>query len=247
MNRSKLVPVFLALLLVSLSGCGALGGGESTPESSEAAQRLQQQSVDAMESVESYRMDLSMDVESESGSVTIDSDALIDRSERKMRMNMTISGAGMHEELVMFIEDRTAYIDTGMMWQTQTYDYDVWSQQDRIAQQRELLNHSRVTLAGNDTVDGEPVRVMEIHPDEDKLKEIVAQQPSSNYGNAEFESVQYTFYVSSETQRLRKMEMDASMTVDGNSGDVSITMTISDYGTNATVDIPPEATGSTSA
>lgn len=247
MNRTELVSVVLALLLVSLSGCGALSSGDTTPESSEAAQRLQQQSIDAMESVESYRMGLSMDVESDSSSVTIDSDALIDRSERKMEMNMTLSGGGIHEDLVMYIEDRTAYIDTGMMWQTQTYDYDVWGQQDRIAQQRELLNHSRVTLAGNDTVDGEPVRVMEIHPDKDKLEEIVAQQPSSDYGNAEFDSVSYRFYVSTETHRLRKMEMDASMTVDGTSGDVSMTMTVSDYGTNATVDIPPEATGETTA
>jgi outer membrane lipoprotein-sorting protein len=198
-----------------------------------------------MSSAETYAFDMSMSVEASDRTISMDATGVADRPARKIRMDMSMSGV-MSRDITTYLDNQTAYVNVDGRWRTQDIsDRNVWDSRDQLARQRELLNASTVTLAGNDTVDGTPVRVLELTPDEGQLRELVEQQTGSSLGDVSMSDVSFRYYVATDTDQVRKIEMDAEMSADGNSGSVSMTMRFSDFGSDVSVEIPEEATAGT--
>lgn len=242
--RRELVPLLAALLLV-VPASGCLGGtGEDT---STEAQRVQSQALQSMQSADTYRFDLSMSVEFDRGTATVDAGGVVDRPDRKLRMEMSTRGPGLSQDLTVYLDNQTMYAKIGEMWRTRyVSDRDVWDSRDHLARQQQLLDESTVTLAGNETVDGTTVRVLELEPDAEKLRQQVERQ-FGDMGDVSLEDVTYRYYVGTESSQVHKIEMDATMSTGGDSGSVSMTLRFSDFGSDVSIRIPEEATGPSAA
>lgn len=242
MQRPALVLAVAATLL--LAGCMGGGGSDTTPEMSDEAKQLQEQSIAAMEDVDTYRMELTMDLESEETSVSVDADGVLNRPERRLRMNMSMDAGPRSVDTTVYIVGETAYVNARGMWQTRDVsDRDLWDQNARLEQQRELMEAARLEIVGNETVDGVPVRVVEFHIPDDKLDELTAlaqQQAQTDQG--EITDATYTAYIAQETGLMRKMEVDLSMEVEGQSVDGTVTMSFHSYGTDTNITVPEAAT-----
>jgi len=240
--RRKLVPLLAALLLaVPVSGCLGIGGEDT----SEQAKRVQEAALQSMQSTDTNRFNMSMSVESSDQRLSMHAEGAIDRSERKLRMNMSMSGA-VNRDVTVYFDNETAYQNAGTGWATRDIsDRDVWNSRDQLARQQELLNASTVRLVGNDTVDGTAVRVLELSPDEGELRDLVAQQTQSNLEGVSMENVTFLYYVGTDDSQLHRVEMDATMIADGTAGSVSMTLEFSDFGSDVSIEIPDEATNAT--
>lgn len=244
--RRGLVPVVAALLLAAtFSGCLGLGGDGT----SERAQTLQNDMLDAVNDTESYDVSMSVLAEANDRTVRMEADGTIDRPDRRLRMNMSMSGAAGSADLVAYIADETMYmhVEGRDGWTTQNVsERNLWAQNDQLRQQREMLQDSTVSITGHDTLDGRAVTIMEADPKPSEVKSLLEQQ-GTGVGSASLKDVTYRVWVGNESSRLYKVETDMTLKQDGTTGSASVTMQVSDYGTNETIEVPEAATAETAS
>jgi hypothetical protein len=171
--------VLAAVVLVALSGCLGLLGGEETPEADEVSGS----SVNATESLSSYGFDAEMTVDvtlAENGSLSpedgeppsitmfYDGEGSVDVEGRAMRVESTRTtrlGTGTREtEASVYLGNGSAYIDSGDGWRrlNSTGFGDVWRAHDVVRTTAEALG-AEVSLADEptETVRGEEAYVLE--------------------------------------------------------------------------------------
>jgi hypothetical protein len=242
MRRHGLVLAVAAALV--LAGCTGGGGGTETREMSQEAQTLQEHSVAAMQEADTYRVSMTMDLRTVEASMGIDAEGVLNRPERRMRMNMSLDTPRGNVDASTYIVDETAYVKAGPTWRTRNVsERNLWDQNSQLERQRELMEAARLEIVGNDTVDGVPVRVVEFHIPDDKLDELTAlaqQQAGTDEGS--ITDASYTAYLSTESDLMRKMEADFEMEIEGQTADATVTMRFSDFGTETDITVPEEAT-----
>ncbi|MEM6782770.1 MAG: hypothetical protein AAF624_03440 [Bacteroidota bacterium] len=87
---------------------------------------------------------------------------------------------------------------------------------------------ANASYVGTETVDGEDTHVVQIDDMGDCAEEMgMGGQPGMEDGSME----SGTMYVDTDNYVLRRMDMNGTMNMDGNTADVSATMTMSDYRT----------------
>jgi len=216
------------------------------------AQQLQNESVAAMQDVETYRFETSVDASTDDQSISLDADGLINRTARRAKLDMRVS---VGDEVTMYLVENTAYVkagETGDWIVRDMSDRNMWDQQGRLERQQELLAASGLEITGNATVDGVPVHVAEVDVPQDKLDELtqLAQQQSGSSSDASISDATYTVYIATDSKLMRKVTVDMTIESDGQSADTSVSMRFFDFGTDATIEVPEEATqpsGSTAA
>jgi outer membrane lipoprotein-sorting protein len=246
MSRPRSTIALLALVAaLALAGCMG-GGGTPTPEPmSDEAQALQERSIDAMQDVDTYAFDMTMDMDADQGSVSMDAGGVVNRAEKRLRMALEMDLPGQSTDTEMYIDGDTAYVKVRSFWQTQDVtDRNLWDQNSQLQRQRELMEVAHLEIVGNDTVDGVPVRVVEFTIPDDKLDELTAMaQQQSNTDEGTITDASYTAYVGTEDDLMRRMEADFTIEIEDMTADASITMQFRDFGMDTNITVPEEATG----
>lgn len=240
MRRHELVLAVVAV--VALAGCS--GGSATESPMSERAQELQNQSTAAMQDVDTYRFDMSMTAEADQGSLSMDADGVLHRPRQRARMTMTMDGPGLSQDVTVYIVNQTGYLNAGDRWLTRNVsERNMWEQNTQLQRQRELLANSTLSIAGNTTIDGADVYVVNVSVPEDMLDELtaMAQQQSGTMAGS-ITDAEYTAYIAKASKLTRKIEADFAIEIQGESVDAAITMSFRDFGTATNITVPDAAT-----
>lgn len=241
MRRTGLVPALVALVLAaSVAGCLGGAGGD---EMSEREKELKEQALAAMSGAETYNMTMEMRVEADGREVTLDATGTVDRPARKAHLDMSMDVMGRHVDVQSYVINDTLYqhASNRPMWQRQDVsDENTWSEQDRLRKQRQLLDGATVSIVGHDTIDGHAVTVLRADLDGSSLQDLVAQQ-GTDLDGASIKDATYELAVDNETNRTRRVSVDMEMKRGGKSATASVTMTMRDYGTDVSIELPEEA------
>lgn len=230
-KRTLLITALVALL-VTASGCSVLGG---SGQGDEIAQRAQQ----AMQDVETYEVDMSLDMNAQDSdvSVSLTADGTVDAADERLRMEMSLRG----QSITQYLIGDTLYLNQRGTWQQRDVsDRNIWNQQ-AVAQQRQILNDSSVTLEGNTTIDGTDVYELDVDLDEGQLMDVVQSQQATDLSDISLDDITYTMYVSHDTHFIKRIEADMRMSARGQTMNADLAMTISDVDGNHSVELPPEA------
>ncbi|MFB6074129.1 MAG: DUF6612 family protein [Haloarculaceae archaeon] len=227
-------------VMVTLSGCSAItggnGGGSGTPSVSE----IQSQTQQAMQDVSTYAFGLNMDMSAQGRTISMSADGVVDHENRRMRMQVNAFG----QQVTQYVIDDTMYQNVGGRWQTQDVsDQNMWEQGTTLQQQRQILENADVTLQGTQTVDGTETYVVRINPNETELRQLLQQQGTQGAlaQGVSFSDVQFTQYIGTQDYLPRRVEINMTVSSQGQEVEVDMAMTFSDFGRDVSIQLPSEA------
>lgn len=245
-KRTLLVTALLTLL-VAVSGC--LGGtngpqGDGTP----SAEEIRENTVSAMEDVETATYEMQMTISAGGQDIEMNADGAIDRAAKLMRMNLSMDAGFQSLETTQYIKGNTSYMNLDGQWRTQdvsgqTPGEGFWSN-NQFAQQTNALEGATVELNGTETVDGEETYRLDVEADQETVNELLQQQSGAtgSLENVDISNVQFTQYVDTESNYIRKVEMQMDMTVQGQDATATMTMSYDNFNEDVTIEIPDAAT-----
>jgi len=252
--RQRPIAVALVGALLLVAGCIG-GGGTATPTDRDTptpdaspAEQLRYQAVTEMEGFETAEYELTTEVSTDQRAATISIDGVVDRTARKQYMNVTVEGSGAAStDSETYVDGTTIYQRTMGGWRTQDIsDRHVWNN-TQVGQSRAMLQAVSVSRAGNATVDGTRVRVLELEAEDmDAFREAVDRRLSrtgQSSTDGEITSFSAKAYVDPDTGYLLRMETDMSMRADGSTAQMSTTVTYSNINKPVSIEIPEAATG----
>jgi len=235
MQRRTLAVLSVAALLVT-AGCAGLGGGGGGAGD---AEQVKEDATAAMQDVDTYRMSMEMNISANGRSITMTQGGVFDHEAERARLN--VSAFGM--QTVTYLDGTTMYMKSNGRWQTRDMsDQDPWESGNGITQQQNILESGEVTVEGTETVDDVETTVLSVDPDEEQLKELIAQQQSQSFEGITIENATYTLYVAKESDLPRKMEMTMEMSMEGQTAEANMTAYFSEYGEPVNITIPEKAT-----
>lgn len=250
MQRSKLVPIVLALLVVGASGCLGSGGNgttaESTTEASSGdAQRIVERANETMQSVDTYRTRMVVEVSSGGQTATNVAEMVVNRSAGKTRMTMTVTagdGSEQHVQMYMDAQNETMYTKQGDTWQSQPIPEEYLYNQSQLSQMQDMMASGSVSLGGTDTVNGTSVQVIEIDPDEQAFMGLIEQQVGEVPDSVSVSELSMRQYVDTDANLTRKVTMRMVMESGDQTMSVSMRMLYLDFGVDTDIQLPEEAT-----
>lgn len=252
--------VMLALVIVVTSGC----------LSSVNADEVRDDSLDAMEDVETYRFDMEMNItmdgwggDMEGFSVGMTGEGVVNESSERMRMSST-TNIGEGTEQRTYVVNDTVYTKSGIgedeSWYKMGSESEVprtWNTSAPAGDYEEILKISDVSHEGTETVDGESAYVLRLDPDPDAYTELLKERlngatdggapPLFGEGGATVEDASARYWISEETGHVLRTEseMDLSFEI-GNTGEsmsatVELNVRMYDHGEDVSVELPEEA------
>ena len=256
MRQSKRIALTLVLATaVVLAGCSGTGGHGTDPPGdgpgssldASSADAVREQTIGAMESVESYSFEMTMSIGASGQTINMTSTGAIDLANERMRQRLSLQGP-FPVNTTQYVVNDTLYLNSSGQWTKRSVDQPIWNRSQLSTQQEVLEGEVNLTLAGEATVDGEEVVVLEARPDGEALLEAVRQQQGTGGqlpdGTA-VSNVTVTQYVSEETSLVKRMEMSMEMTTQGQTVSMTMTMTFDDYNEPVEIELPPEAEDAT--
>ena len=229
-------------VVVVLSGCLGFGG---PPPSDPGAEAVVDDAAMASADVETYRFENDIRIVASDGDetrrVSMDVAGAVDRPARRFRANTTFQG----DVYPSYVDGDTAYTKCQEPWGwgvenvSEEREGD-WQSADPLGRQVELLQSSPVYWAGNETMDGVDVHVIEARPSEDTLRTYADRRQSGILGPG-IEDAVLTAYIVEESGVIVKTEFDFTVTDGGASADAEMSTRFTDYGADVTITIPEEA------
>lgn len=234
MSDTGLVPAVAVALLVVTAGCTGLTGSDDVA----SAEEIRSQTVASMEDVETYRMSMEMTVRASGQEIPLSMNGTFDRAAEKAAMTTSAQG----QTVESYVDGSTMYVQAPQGWQAQDIsDEEPWNQSTALERQRAIMENAEITDLGEDTLDGEPVYVVRVNPEEERVKQVAAQQGTTQMGGVSIDDVTYTQYVHRETDNLVQVDMNMTMEVNGQSADVTATITFDGYDEPTDITIPEDA------
>lgn|GEM_PF-3416233 len=239
--------VLLALLavLVATSGCSGLSNDTTTtPQSNVDAAAVQSQALAAMENASTYAYELTGTQHVQGATVTYDASGVVNRDRKRMHANTTATATKGDRtntvETETYVVNDTRYISREGVWRTQPLERDAWSQ-NALGRQRDILAGADVSYVNTTTVEGVETYAISVDPGETSLENYVKTR-SDVSGDVSVEDVHVVQYIAVDTHRLRKVSLEMTISVNGQTVDQQFSLTYSDYGTETTIEVPDEAT-----
>ncbi len=263
--------------LVALAGCSGLGDGGSdqttegdgttpTTEGDGGAadvdpEQLRADALSAIADVETYRVEATQETVvrgPRNQESTVTDRAALDRTNRELRRNRTVTAAGTTVESTTYVVDRTVYARSDVYVRQYSSEWirtdagenfsRTWRLQDVLGQLRLVLESADgVEVTGVETVDGEAAyrTRVDVSPEAFRgvLFEVVGIDPDEAEG-LQVDRVEYVYWLDTETARpLRTTsELAFSVTVRGQTFDQNVSSTTTyDYG-DVSIDLPAAAT-----
>ncbi len=269
------------LLLVAATGCAA------NPMSEEAIQRTVEDVIAANMAVETTTFDIVMEVtvdvhgaaETEQTSVRGNGSGFIDSANETMHLVMTMTTAGPDQSpleipVEYFLVDGWMYVSASLpgeegQWMKMQMPEGMWEQQNQVQQQIDLLKGAdEVNYLGIEEVDGVKCYVVEIVPDMDSVRQMMAQMQGQipSMGNLDLgalaleemvKRVSMTQYVAVDgylfmrTDEHMLIELTPSMlgmpdeAFDLMVEDISVTLVFGNHNEPATIQLPQGALAAT--
>lgn len=234
--------VLAVVIVVVLSGCLGFGG---PPPSDPGAEAVVDDAADAASEVDTYRFDGDIRIvassDGETRRVSVNHVGAVNRSTQRLWSNTTFKG----DVRRTFVVGNQAYMECQSPWgwgvENVSEDGETeWRSTDPLGRQVDLLQSSPVYWAGNETIDGVEVHVIEARPSEETLREYGDRRRGSVFG-PEIEDATFTAYVVKDSGRIVKTVLDFTVTGDGANADAHMTTRFTDYGADVTVTVPDEA------
>lgn len=249
MERTKLVPVFLALVLVAASGC--LGAGTDDPSNSGPAitsgmddADVRAAVVSASEALDSYTATIEMtnsaaEYESESNH-----QVAIDRQTQRARINTssemngeTYQGASIIDGTVLYSTD-----ETEANWSR--YDRSTsleWKDVDLLSTFVTLADRSNATVVGSTTVDGEGATILEGDIDAETYASVLARENASRTTTDESNVTgSVRIVVDNETARPRTVQVQTTRASQYGAFESTTTMHVDSHDPGTQIRTPQE-------
>jgi len=235
----RAVPAALLAALLVLAGCGMLG--DSQPPSDDRALEIRNETIDALENVDSYgmSMDVSASAEGRSESISATGDGIANRTARLMRMNMTVQS----RTVTSYLQNRTAYTQCPSPWsgwgeQNQSTDIE-WLTLTPLGRQVELFERTNVYWDGTATVDGHDTAVIVAHPTQETLSSLPGEsQTDLANPDANVENITAKLWVDRETSRPVRSLLRLQISGNGGEATAKVMIDYTDYDESITVKIP---------
>ncbi|CCQ33234.1 membrane lipoprotein [Halorhabdus tiamatea SARL4B] len=243
----RAVPAVLLAALIALAGCGMLG--DDQPPSDDRALEVRNETVDALENVDTYRMSMDADVsasaEGRSRSLSVDSDGVVNRTSQRMRMNTSSQG----RTVTSYLDERTVYTKCPSPWSgwgTQNQSTDVeWLSLTPLGRQVELFEQTNVYWDGTATIDGEETAVIVAHPSQETVSSLPGQsQTDLANTDATVENITAKLWVDQETSRPVRSLLQIQISGNGGEATANVMIDYEAYGEPVHVD-DPAITGET--
>lgn len=227
----KRLLLILALVAVAFSGC---------TEKSPSAEEIKTLMIDSVKNLDSYKFstESSQHIEvfnrsiNESNASTIDVNTMGEGA-----VNLTGRAMGLMQKVNLVSENKNA-----STVESETYIFNdtiytmidgnwtrlmlpnadlIWSRQNMVRNQAELLNHSQIELLGSENIDGQDTYKVKVTPDMNAYAAVLAEQVGSllpvsalnlteMYKNS---SVEWTSWITKDTHLLKKNEINMNLTV----------------------------------
>lgn len=245
----------IAVLVVSLALAGCLGadGGDGDVGNQSQAEELRTGAVDAMAEVDSYTMDMTVEVSAAGSDAVAQSQETtmrIDQADRRASIEQTIRAEGQEQTTQAYLVDDAMHVQQAGTWQTQQLPEDPWEGAGAgQTNQLQALEEANVTHAGNETVDGVETEVLEIEMSGDAYEQLLREQANAS-GTAglgqlleliDVQSVEIRQYVATEEPHyVHRVESDISMAQMGQRIDSSTVATFDDFEEDVTVELPAD-------
>lgn len=242
--RVRALQAAVVAVLVVTAGCAGIPGDDGDAgDERRSAEAFEQDVVDAMSDVETYRLTMEMNVSANGRTLTMTQRGAFDRAAERARLNVSVFG----QEATTYVDGTTMFVQSAGEWQTQDLSGSgLWGDGESLTRQRQILDSGDVTVAGGGTVDGTATTVLRVDPDTADLKALVQQQQTQQaLEDATIENATLRMHVANETALPRKVDLEMTMTVNGQSTDTTVTMTFSDYDEPVEITIPDAATEQT--
>lgn len=242
MHRRALHALCVVALLVTAGCLGFASGGGGGDGAHGDTEELVADTERAMESVDTYRMNMTMHVAAEGDTYDLHRSGVFDSTSKQARLNLTANGTNT----IAYLDGTTMYVEDNGTWRERPLADDTsWKSAVGLAQQRYLLENASVTVAGTETVDGVETTVLSVDPKDGKLRQLLTRSTTEDLGKITIEEASYDLYVAEASHRPQRVEINLQVTVEKNwdksgHGSVAITFSAFDEPVNAT--IPERAT-----
>lgn len=238
-SRSLLIVAALALL-VAAAGCA--DGGSTTPGEAPPADALQENATAAMRDVTSATFTMTMDVEANEQSVSMNANGVMDVENRRMRMGLNMDTGGRTVDVTQYIIDQTAYQRVQGDWQTRNLDgQQMWSGGNQIALQKRILENSSLEITGSGTVDGHEVWIVAVEPSDAAIQQLLSRTAGNVGENVDVQGLRFEQYVDVETSQVRKLDMQMDAEIQGQQASLNMTMTFAEFNEPVDIQLPEDA------
>lgn len=242
--RPPLAALALSALLVTAGCLGFLQSGPSDP----GAESVVEEAVTAGDSVETYRVQNRLyAADTSSGDrrvVRVTSDGVVDRPERRVRMTARVDGTNR----TVYVIGNTTHTECASPWSgwgTEVHDEldDDWSGQDPLGRQLTLLAESPVTWAGNETLRGTAVHVVEARPSDRTLTQFGEdRRPLIDPFGPRIRNATFKAWIARDTARVLQTRLAFDVRTKDAAVDARMTTTFSDHGADVDITLPAAAT-----
>ncbi len=267
--KGLLAVLLFAALLLSGFACGGGGAPGETPTPTAvggSAEDIAEAAMAAAADIDSYQFDMDMDMtitDDVSGTVTMDMSGAVDEVDQEMQADMQMSMTvpePTEADMEMYIVGGWVYMKMDMgiagmppMWMKYQMTEDMWQEQDIASQQLDLLeDFVDVELLGSDMVSGVDCNKLRVTPDLDRLW-AWAQMQEGMEGvpdiGIDLEEVITDFslvlWVAKGTDFPMKTTLDMTVTIEGETMVMAMTMLMHHINEPVTIQLPRQAADAT--
>lgn len=265
--KGFLALLLFAALLLSGFGCGGGGAPGETPTPTAvggSAGEIAEAAMAAAAELDTCQFDMDMDMTMTGetpATMTLDAEGAIDEpsEEMYMDMDMTMEMAGeedMEMSMKMYVVEGWMYmwIDMGIpgmpaMWMKAPMTEGMWQEQNITSQQLDLLeDFVDVELLGSEMVSGADCYKLRVTPDLEKLwtwaqmQQGMEEVPDVGLALGEvITDLSLIQWVAKGTYFPMKMTLDMTMTIEGETIVMAMTMLMHHINEPVTIELPPEA------
>ena len=244
------VPLFMVrpalhgavVLLVLLAGC--TGFLEEPPERDERAVAAVEESMAALDAVETYRYETDLRVQATADGRTERVHAIVtgavDSSARRMNSTTDVDGRTVEAYLL----NRTAYQQCSRIrsfWGVENETAEDWDALTPAYRQLALLESGDLRYEGKATVDGRAATHVVGEPSADALARYREDRSQPIFGGPEIHDVRLEVWIENETDLPIRTRLRFSLSSGDGSGSARMETKFTDFGDPVSIDLPEEA------
>lgn len=244
-NKTVLFAVVLAVML-PLAGC-SLPLSEDNPDVDE--DELQASAIETMDNVSTASMESEITMESDGSTIIeMELDGVANFDEQTARFETAIEQMGTSLNAEQYVIEDTVYMNADALggWVKQDVSAQTGFQGGDLDNQQRILEESEIEVTGETTTDGHEVYIAEMDVDEEVMNEILEEQlggdqMSGVQSDIEMSDVSVTQHIDVETNHVRYMQMEYTVSGPGQEISVVFEQRLSDFGQSVDITLPEEA------